>query len=122
MTKHPRTASADQFAAQIIEIHGIDQFALVRNDGCIVTHNMPDPEEFAAMITLCGRNSTSLRKPLGVSHLKQIICTRPDNQNIIIFPLHKYFLGIKQSGDADQDIVIHEVSRLLRQVAQNRAH
>ena len=122
MAELPRTASAERFAEQIKGIHGIDQFALVRNDGRIVTHNMLDPDDFAALITLCGRGSVSLQKPLGVSHLKQIIYTRPRNENIIIFQLQKYYLGIQQTGGTDQDIVIHEVSRLLRQVAQNRAH
>jgi hypothetical protein len=122
MHELPRTASSERFNAQLSEIHGIDQFALVRNDGRIVTHNMFDPDEFASMITLCGRNAISLRKPLGVSHLKQLIYSRPRNQDIIIFQLHKYFLGIQQTSDTDQTIVIHEVSRLLRQVTQNRAH
>ena len=122
MTELPRTASAERFAEQIKGINGIDQFALVRNDGRIVTHNMLDPGEFAALITLCGRGSVSLRKPLGVSHLKQIIYIRPRSQNIIIFQLQKYYLGIQQTGGSDQDIVIHEVSRLLRQVVQKRSH
>ena len=122
MAELPRTASAEQFADQINEIHGVDQFALVRNDGHIVTHNMHDPDDFASLVTLCGRSAISLRKPLGVSHLKQVICTRPRSQNIIIFQLHKYFLGIQQTDDTDQDVVIGEVNRLLRQVAQKRAH
>lgn len=122
MSELPRTTSAKRFSEQISEIHGIDQFALVRNDGRIVTHNMLDPDGFASMVTASGLSSISLRKPLGVSHLKQIIYTRPRSQNIIIFQLHKYFLGIQQTGDTDQDVVIHEVSRLLRQVAQKQAH
>jgi predicted regulator of Ras-like GTPase activity (Roadblock/LC7/MglB family) len=122
MNKLPRTAAAEKFSEQVEEIHGVGKFALVRNDGRIVIHNMPDPDEFASMITLCGRSAISLRKPLGVSHIKQIVCTRPSNQNIIIFQLHKYFLGIQQTSDTDQDIVIQEIRQLLRNVAQNRAH
>ena len=122
MSELPRTASAERFTEQISEIKGIDQFALVRNDGHIVTHNMLDPDKFASMVTFCGGNAISLRKSLGVSHLKQIIYSRPQNQNIIIFQLYKYFLGVQQTGDTDQDVVIHEVSSLLRNVAQNRAH
>ena len=122
MNELPRTASSQRFNELLSEIHGIDQFALVRNDGRIVTHNMFDPDEFASMITLCGRNAVSLRRPLGVSHLKQIIYSRPRDENIIIFQLQKYFLGIQQKCDTDQDFVIHEVNRLLRQVVQKRAH
>ena len=122
MSEIPRTASAERFAEQINAIDGVEQFALVRNDGRIVTHNMPAPDEFARMVTACGLSALSLRRPLGVSHLKQIVFNRPDNRNVIIFQLFKYFLGIQQIGAADQDAVIHEVSQLLRQVAQNNAH
>lgn len=122
MSETPRTASAERFAEQINAIHGVEQFALVRNDGRIVTHNLPEPEAFAKMVTTCGLNALALRKPLGVSHLKQIVFSRPDNRNIIIFQLFKYFLGIQQIGEADQDALIHDVSHLLRQVAQSKAH
>ena len=44
MSETPRTASAERFAEQINAIQGVEQFALVRNDGRIVTHNLPEPE------------------------------------------------------------------------------
>ncbi len=122
MSKTPRTASATRFYEQITGIAGIDKFALVRNDGRIVTHNMLAPDGFVKMVTACGLSSVSLRKPLGVSHLKQIILNRPNNQSVIIFPLYKYFLGIQKLGDTDQDTIIHNVSQLLRQITQKQAH
>ncbi len=122
MSETPRTASAERFAKRISSIKGVDRFTLVRNDGRIVTHNMSDPDEFARMVTTCGVSAMTLCKPLGVSQLKQIILDRPNNGNIIIFQLYKYFLGIQKNGNTDQDAVILEVSHLLRQMVQTRTH
>jgi predicted regulator of Ras-like GTPase activity (Roadblock/LC7/MglB family) len=122
MSETPRTASAERFAKRISIIKGVDRFALVRNDGRVVTHNMSDPDEFARMVTTCGVSAMTLCKPLGVSQLKQIILDRPNNCNIIIFQLYKYFLGIQKNGNTDQDAVILEVSHLLRQMVQTRTH
>ena len=73
------------------------------------------------MICLCGRTAISLRKPLGVSHLKQIIYSRPRSQNIIIFQIYKYFLGIQQTCDTEQELIIDAINQLLSQITQNPA-
>ena len=84
-----------------------------RNDGQIIIHNLENPEKLISLVTFGGLNAQSIQKTLGFSQFGYLLFIRPQNQNLIIFSLDKYYLGILQKIDSNQTQLIDEISRFL---------
>ena len=113
-------SAAERFANRIAQIKGVDHFVLTRQDGQIITHNMPNPEVLASVVTLGGYGAQAIQKTVGFSPFRYMVCTRPQSQNLIVFSLDKYFLGIQQKADTSQAELVGEVSRFLQHILSRR--
>ena len=113
-------SAAERFANRIAQIKGVDHFVLTRQDGQIITHNMPNPEVLASVVTLGGYGAQAIQKTVGFSPFRYMVCTRPQSQNLIVFSLDKYFLGIRQKADTSQAELVGEVSRFLQHILSRR--
>jgi len=106
----------ERFAQHLSKFKGVEHFVLTRNDGQLVTHNLPDPDDLASLVTLCGLSALAIRKTIGFSQFKHLICACAEHRSLIIFPLDKYFLGIRQKADANQAELIDGVNRFLQRL------
>jgi len=113
-------SAAERFANRIAQIKGVDQFVLTRQDGQIITHNLSNPEQLASVVTLGGYGAQAIQKSVGFSQFRYLVCTRPQSQNLIVFSLDKYFLGIQQKPDTSQAELVSEVSRFLQHILSRR--
>jgi hypothetical protein len=102
-----------RFANRIEQIKGVNNFVVARNDGQVVVHNLENPEKLTSLVTIGGFHAQSIQKTLGFSDFGYMVYLRPENQNLIIFSLDKYYLGIMQKIDSNQTQLIDEVSRFL---------
>ena len=106
-------SGVQRFANRIAQIKGVGNYIVSRNDGQIIIHNLENPEKVASLVTFGGFNVQTIQKTLGFSQFGYLIFIRPQNQNLIIFSLDKYYLGILQKIDSNQTQLIDEVSRFL---------
>jgi hypothetical protein len=106
-------SGVQRFANRIEQIKGVHNYIVVRNDGQIIIHNLDKPEKLTSLVTFGGFNAKIIQKSLGFSQLGHLVFTRPQNQNLIVFSLDKYYLGILQEIDSNQTQLIDEVSRFL---------
>lgn len=102
-----------RFADRIEQIDGVSNYIVVRNDGQMIIHNLDEPEKLTSLLTFGGFNTQAIQKTLGFSQFGYLVYIRPRNQNLIIFSLDKYFLGIVQKMDSNQSRLIEEVGRFL---------
>ncbi|MBN2428252.1 MAG: hypothetical protein JXK94_07950 [Deltaproteobacteria bacterium] len=102
-----------RFANRIEQIKGVGNYIVARNDGQIVIHNLENPEKLTSLVTIGGFHSVAIQKTLGFSDFGYLIYIRPQNQNLIIFALDKYYIGILQKIDSNQTQLIEDVSRFL---------
>ncbi len=84
----------------ILKIEGIEHYILVRDDGHTLSHNFPETGTLPSIITFNGLNSEALKPIMGLSYFKYMSYTRDNNENLLIFPLGKYFIGISQQSEA----------------------
>ncbi len=106
-------SGVQRFANRIEQIKGVHNFIVARNDGQVITHNLDEPERLTSLVTFGGFNAQAIQKALGFSQFGYLIYIRPHNQNLIIFSLDKYYLGILQKINSNQTELIAEVSRFL---------
>jgi len=113
-------SAIERFANRIRQIKGVAEFALVRNDGHTMVHNLREPGEFTSLVTLFGLNAHSIGKSIGFSQYHYLIANRHAAGSLLIFPLDKYFLGIAQRQDANQAAMIAEIQAVLAQVVSQK--
>jgi len=106
-------SGVQRFAKRIEQFKGVSNYIVARNDGQIIIHNLGNPEKLTSLVTFGGLNAQSIQKTLGFSEFGYLIFIRPQNQNLIIFSLDKYYLGIVQKVDSNQTQLIDEISRFL---------
>jgi predicted regulator of Ras-like GTPase activity (Roadblock/LC7/MglB family) len=109
-------SAIERFAQRLSQFQGVEHFVLARNDGQLVTHNLSEPDDLASLVTLCGLNAQAIRKTIGFSRFRHLVCTNARQANLIIFPLDRYFLGIFKRTGANQAELIDEVSRFLQRL------
>lgn len=113
-------SAAERFAKRINRIKGVANFILTRNDGRIITHNVDHPEDLATLVTLCGFNADAVRKTIGFSQFNYLYAGCQHQNPLLVFPFDRYFLGIRQLRDAEQQELIEEVQHVLQQVVSQR--
>ena len=89
------------FAERILQITGVKNFILIKEDGQILAHNIDhiNPEILSSITLLCGLSSEMIKSSFGFTHFRYAILSRSGNENILIFPLKNYFLGLLQNED-----------------------
>ncbi|HAO23340.1 MAG: hypothetical protein BWK80_47080 [Desulfobacteraceae bacterium IS3] len=109
-------ATIQDFGKRILQIPGITQYLLVRNDGKVMAHNVDAPESLASVILFCGLNCDAIGSVAGLTYLKYLMLTRKNNEKLLIFPMDTYFLGIIQNADAYSPEIVDSVIRLVQMV------
>lgn len=107
-------ATIQDFGKRILQISGIKQYIMVRNDGKVMIHNVESPESLAPVITFCGLNCDAIGSVAGLTYFKYMMLTRKNNEKLLIFPMETYFLGVIQTHDAYSPDIVEQVIRLIQ--------
>ncbi len=109
------------FTNRIELIGGVESFVLVRRSGEVVTHNLRNPGELAAMVTICGIGANAVMQSIGFSHFRHLTINRVDRRSFLVFFLDRYFLGVQQVAGADDGRLARDVYDFLQDLlSQNR--
>ncbi|TYP00161.1 hypothetical protein EDC39_101322 [Geothermobacter ehrlichii] len=108
-----KASASERFARRISQIDGVASFVLVRRDGRVITHNLDDPDDLAALTTLCGLQADSIARALGFSQIDTLMLRRKEKEHLALFKLDRYFLGIIQRPDSDSEKLAQDVRSFL---------
>ncbi len=108
---------------QLSEVDGVAHYILVRRDSHVMLHNLDDPATYASTIVMTGVNMEKIQalSITGRCQFYQFILS--SGQNLSIFPLGNYFLGIFHTSGTENQTVIDNVSELLNKIiTQGKNH
>ena len=75
---------------RVARIDGVKQYILADGDGQVIIHNLKNYQRTGAMISFCGQQSFVL----GKSRLKYLTFVRKNQNDLFIFPIGNYYLGV----------------------------
>lgn len=93
-------ATAKDFS-RLGDIEGVAKYILVRNDGYIVSENCDEAVALSSTIVTSGQYCDSLSEDLDDRRYVYCCIERLSGQNILVFSLGLYYLGIIKHPDTD---------------------
>lgn len=82
---------------KVARLPGVKHYILADFEGEVIIHNTKSYQEIGAMISRCGTQTSSLAK----NRLKFIVFNRKSKNDLFIFPIGKYYLGVVKHKSAD---------------------
>lgn len=84
--------------AGLKSLSAVQDYAVVREDGMIMLHNLSAPEPFAALIQALGQSCDGLPLSGRFPRFRHFILSRESGENLLIIPMGNYYLGFIQSS------------------------
>jgi len=100
----------------IARIEGVKHYILVDHNQQVIVHNLKDYRRIGAMICFCGLQSYAL----GKSRLKFLIFERKNHNDLFIFPVGNYYLGVIKHKTIGAVELTHNVLAFLNELVSNR--
>lgn len=94
---------------QLGKIKGVHQFVVADSNGLIIIENTTHLQELGNLVLQCGQLFTVI----GKSGFKHAVFERKNLQNILIFPVGNYYLGVIKEQDIENNILINDIKRFL---------
>lgn len=114
MNDDRRLRPSERFAKRLSQIGGIKHFVLARNDGVIVSHNHPAPDDLASLTALCGMYALQVKDILEFCRFEYMCMNRSNHEDFLIFPLDRYFLGVVHHSGISQNGLVEKLTRFLQ--------
>jgi hypothetical protein len=93
-------ATAKDFS-RLGDIDGVSRYILVRNDGFVVSENYEEAVALSSAIVTSGKYCDSLGDDLESGRYIYCCIERESGENVLIFSLGRYYLGIIKHPDSD---------------------
>ena len=113
-------AKIDDLVNLVLQIEGVINYILVREDGHTLSHDFENIETLPSIITFSGLNSEVLKPIMGLTYFKYLSYTRENNEKLLIFPLGKYFIGILQDAEAYTPDIVDTMEKIIESITQKR--
>ncbi len=111
-------AKINDLVTQILDVEGIANYILVRDDGHTLSQNFEDFPALPSIITFNGLNCEALKPLMGLSHFKYLSYAWGDNNTLLIFPLGKYFLGISHQAEAYTPDIVDSIEQIIESLSR----
>lgn len=109
-------ASVKDFA-RIGNIEGVNNYVLVRNDGFVVSENYEDAISLTSAIVTSGKYCDSLTDDLEFGRYLYCCIERLSGENVLIFSLGRYYLGIIKHADTDPQRLADAVMAFIKSLS-----
>lgn len=96
------------------DIEGVANYILVRNDGYVVSENYNDAVSISSSIVTTGQLCDSLADDLSGRRYIYCCVERTSGDNILVFSLGRYFLGIIKHPSSDPQALADSIIAFLR--------
>ena len=100
--------------SRLSAIEGVASYILVRNDGYVVSDNHDDAVAISSAIVTTGKHCDSLAEDLTDRHYMFCSIARSSGDNILVFSLGRYYLGIIKHPTSDAQALSDAIISFLR--------
>jgi predicted regulator of Ras-like GTPase activity (Roadblock/LC7/MglB family) len=98
-------------------IEGVSSYVLVRNDGFVVSENYEDAISLTSAIVTSGKYCDSLNDDLDYGRYTYCCIERSSGQNILVFSLGRYYLGIIKHADTEPQLLSSSVKAFIKSLS-----
>ncbi len=109
-------ASAKDFN-RLARIDGIAHYILVRGDGQVVSQNMEDAASLGPVIAAGGTKCDALAADMGGNRYIHLCIERESGNDLLVFSLGSYYLGILKDEESQRQEVIDNVIYFLKNLS-----
>lgn len=109
-------ASAKDFA-RLAQINGVAHYILVQGDGQVVSQNMEDAENLGLIIAGGGTKCDALAADMGGNRFIHLSIERESGNDLLVFSLGSYYLGILKHAESPRQEVIDKVIYFLQNLS-----
>lgn len=90
----------ERFAGKLLRIKDVKGFILARDDGQVLMHRLTSwqPEAVASMMVLSGLDCHHIQQTMGFSDFDFLKLTLKNDENLLVFPIRNYFLGVQSDA------------------------
>jgi len=114
-------ASARQFIHHLTSIEGVRHCILLRSDGQLLDHNLPDPQGLASLMMLAALSAEGVKGKIGLSFFQHMVIGRENRENLLIFAFGRYYLGVVQDPQVSSAQLAETVGLFLARVTTRNA-
>ncbi len=89
-------ATAKDFVDRVNQIEGIAGCVLIRNDGVQIAKTLDDQENYVPLLQTGSNLANDIMESIGFSYCRYLSFDRENMENLYVFPVDNYLLGIPQ--------------------------
>lgn len=112
-------AKINDLVTRILEVEGIKNYILVRDDGHTLSQNFQDIPALPSIVTFNGLNCEAFKPLMGLTHFRYLSYTWGNNNTLVIFPLGKYFLGISHQAETYTPDIVESIQQIIESITKN---
>lgn len=109
-------ATAKDFS-RLGDIEGVARYILVRDDGYVVSENYEEAVALSSAIVTSGKYCDSLSDDLEGRQYIYCCVERTSGDNVLVFSLGRYYLGIIKHSDCDPEQLANTIIAFLKALA-----
>ena len=104
-------ASIQDFVSEVERVPGVKGYLLVASDGRTLAQTLDNAEQLGSMMVLTLLAADKVRVALGLERLRHLVVGRTDESCLVVFPLGRYLLAVRQDQPAGNDLAqaIHDL-------------
>lgn len=109
-------ASVKDFS-RLAQIDGVTHYILVRGDGQVVSQNMDGADSLGQFIAASGTQCDTLAADMGGNRYIHLCIERESGNDLLVFSLGRYYLGILKHADGQRQEIIDNVIYFLKNLS-----
>jgi hypothetical protein len=102
---------------RLAQISGVAHYILVRGDGRVVSENMEDAASLGPIIAASGTQCDALAADMGGNRFIHLCIERESGNDLLVFSLGRYYLGILKHADSPRQEIIDNVIYFLQNLS-----
>jgi hypothetical protein len=106
-------ATLEDLVNGIQKIQGLDGYVIVKHDGQVLSHNVPNVEALSALVVMSGLNGHIIKSEVGASLFKHLVVARKTNERLLVFPIDNLWLGLLQRQDTYTPDIVNNVQSMI---------
>ena len=110
-------ATAKEFVHRVDEVEGVEGCLLVRDDGHVVAQTIENAECYSSLLVISGGYARELRGKVGFSLCRFLTFHRGGKQDLHVFPIGRYFLGVIEKPDCVHREMLDTLTYLVSRVS-----
>jgi nanoRNase/pAp phosphatase (c-di-AMP/oligoRNAs hydrolase) len=104
------------YTKMVLKIEEVGSYLLMRTDGQILSHNVPDPDGLSSLLALSNLGIKTLQQSLGFQHFNHLLIKRDNQENLVLLKLGNSLLGILQRPNTACSELLNSLVQIQEQI------